>query len=168
MAKKTSTAISHPNIALIKYWGNLDHGLRIPANNSLSMTLGGLETRTSVSFDPDLDRDEVELDDHIAEPVAYDRVVGHLDKIRTIADIQVQVSHPRHQGLRPSQSQHVQPRSYPFLRKNFPSSRVKAQVRQPDPSLEGLSSCTAVLRVMTHTPFKLRHRNTGISSILLP
>ena len=82
MAKKTATAISHPNIALIKYWGNLDHGLRIPANSSLSMTLGGLETRTTVSFDPDLDRDEFELDDHKAEPLAFDRVVSHLDKIR--------------------------------------------------------------------------------------
>jgi diphosphomevalonate decarboxylase len=99
MAKKTSTAICHPNIALIKYWGNLDHGLRIPANNSLSMTLGGLETRTSVSFDPELDRDEVELDDHIAEPAAYDRVVGHLDKIRAIADIQTRASVQSHNSF---------------------------------------------------------------------
>jgi len=92
MAKNTSTAISHPNIALIKYWGNLDHELRIPANSSLSMTLGGLETRTSVSFDPDLTHDEVELDDHKAEPPVYDRVVSHLDKIRVIAGIQTHAS----------------------------------------------------------------------------
>ena len=99
MAKKTSTAISHPNIALIKYWGNLHHGLRIPANNSLSMTLGGLETRTSVSFDPDLDRDEVELDDHKAEPAVYDRVISHLDKIRAIAGIQIRASVQSHNSF---------------------------------------------------------------------
>lgn len=99
MAKKTSTAISHPNIALIKYWGNLDHGLRIPANSSLSMTLGGLETRTTVSFNPDLDLDEVELDDYKAKPPAYDRVVSHLDKIRAIAGIQTRASVQSHNSF---------------------------------------------------------------------
>ncbi len=99
MAKKTSTAISHPNIALIKYWGNLDHSLRIPANSSLSMTLAGLETRTSVSFDSELDRDEVELDDHEAEPAAYDRVVHHLDKIRAIAGMQTRASVQSHNSF---------------------------------------------------------------------
>ena len=99
MQKKISTAISHPNIALIKYWGNLDHALRIPANSSLSMTLGGLETRTSVSFDPDLDRDEVDLDDHKAESPVYDRVVRHLDIIRAIAGIQTRASVQSHNSF---------------------------------------------------------------------
>ena len=92
MVPKTATSLSHPNIALIKYWGNLDNTLRIPANNSLSMTLGGLETRTTVSFDPDLDRDEIEIDGREAEPLAYDRVVNHLDKIRALADIKTRSS----------------------------------------------------------------------------
>jgi diphosphomevalonate decarboxylase len=39
-----------PNIAFIKYWGNRDHHLRIPANGSLSMTLGGLITESSVEL----------------------------------------------------------------------------------------------------------------------
>lgn len=33
------TARSTPNIALIKYWGNRDDSLRLPAADSLSMTL---------------------------------------------------------------------------------------------------------------------------------
>jgi len=33
----TATARSCSNIALIKYWGNRDDALRIPANGSISM-----------------------------------------------------------------------------------------------------------------------------------
>lgn len=46
----TATAISHPNIAFIKYWGNRDNALRLPVNGSISMNLDGLFTRTTVSF----------------------------------------------------------------------------------------------------------------------
>jgi hypothetical protein len=44
------TAIAHPNIAFIKYWGNRDEALRLPANGSISMNLAGLETRTTVTI----------------------------------------------------------------------------------------------------------------------
>jgi diphosphomevalonate decarboxylase len=53
----TSTAQSHPNIALIKYWDDFDPCLRIPANSSLSMNLAGLESRTRVTFDTSLQVD---------------------------------------------------------------------------------------------------------------
>ncbi|MEJ2487993.1 MAG: diphosphomevalonate decarboxylase, partial [Anaerolineales bacterium] len=56
-----STAIAHPNIAFIKYWGNQNNALRIPANSSLSMNLGGLHTTTSVLFDKDLPSDMLTL-----------------------------------------------------------------------------------------------------------
>ncbi len=46
----SATAISHPNIAFIKYWGNRDNTLRLPVNGSISMNLDGLFTRTTVSF----------------------------------------------------------------------------------------------------------------------
>ena len=46
----SATAQAHPNIAFIKYWGNKDEALRVPANGSLSMNLDGLYTRTTVSF----------------------------------------------------------------------------------------------------------------------
>ena len=51
MAKATS--IAHPNIALIKYWGNRDDTLRLPSNGSISMTLADLETRTRVEWHPE-------------------------------------------------------------------------------------------------------------------
>lgn len=41
--------LAHPNVALIKYWGKRDETEKIPAGPSLSITLGGLETRTTVS-----------------------------------------------------------------------------------------------------------------------
>lgn len=56
-----ATAIANPNIALIKYWGNRDERLRLPANASLSMNLAGLETRTTVAFDEGLAEDEVTI-----------------------------------------------------------------------------------------------------------
>ena len=61
--KSTAKAAAHPNIAFIKYWGNQDHDLRIPANGSLSMNLEGLETQTTVSFDTALEQDQLIIND---------------------------------------------------------------------------------------------------------
>jgi diphosphomevalonate decarboxylase len=87
MEAHQATARAHPNIALIKYWGNLDHELRLPANSSLSMTLGDLETRTMVRFDDRLDADQILIDDVPALETASRRVRQHLDRIRRIAGI---------------------------------------------------------------------------------
>ena len=45
----TATAIAHPNVALVKYWGKQDEADNIPATPSLSITLQGLATRTTVA-----------------------------------------------------------------------------------------------------------------------
>lgn len=45
-----ATAIARSNIALVKYWGKRDAALNLPAAGSISMTLDGLETRTTVEF----------------------------------------------------------------------------------------------------------------------
>jgi diphosphomevalonate decarboxylase len=87
MTTKTFTAIAHPNIAFIKYWGNLDPVLRIPSNGSISMTLGDLTTRTSVRFDDSLSEEIIEINGEIATGSAHDRAAAHLDRIRTIAGI---------------------------------------------------------------------------------
>ena len=52
-----ATAVAHPNIALVKYWGKSDVEQNIPAVGSLSITLDGLTTTTTVRFDPELERD---------------------------------------------------------------------------------------------------------------
>ncbi len=86
-SKDIATARAHPNIALIKYWGNLDNELRLPANSSLSFSLGTLETQTTVQFDEQLTSDRVVIDDVPASDSASQRVCLHLDRIRRLADI---------------------------------------------------------------------------------
>ena len=84
-ASGRATAVAHPNIALIKYWGNLDSELRIPANGSISMTLSGLQTKTSVRFDPQALEDQVFIDRRPAAPEARRRVVRLLDRVRLLS-----------------------------------------------------------------------------------
>ena len=82
-----SEAIAHPNIALIKYWGNREDALRIPANGSISLTLGGLENRMSVRFKDGLDSDTLIINGELAEPEMIERASTHLDLIRGMADV---------------------------------------------------------------------------------
>ncbi len=82
----SATAISHPNIAFIKYWGVRDDTINLPASGSLSMTLGGLETWTSLTFDDALSEDIFELDGHLADRDSRWRVSAHLDRIRKITN----------------------------------------------------------------------------------
>jgi diphosphomevalonate decarboxylase len=84
-APRSATAEASPNIALIKYWGDADHDLRIPANGSISMTLGGLSTVTRVTFDPALQQDRLLIGGEPAPPAALERVARHLDVLRAHA-----------------------------------------------------------------------------------
>jgi len=83
----TAVAAAHPNIALIKYWGNRDDGLRIPQNGSISMTLAGLHTVTRVRFGDDLPSDSVVLHGLPATGEARARVTRHLDLVRHLAGL---------------------------------------------------------------------------------
>jgi diphosphomevalonate decarboxylase len=87
-----ATAFANSNIALIKYWGNRDHALRLPANSSLSMNLAALATTTTVEFCTDLDADRVTIDDAEATTSARGRVVAHLDRVRALAGINTKAS----------------------------------------------------------------------------
>ena len=82
-----ATAQAHPNIALIKYWGNRDAYWRIPTNDSLSFNLDGLWTRTTVTFRPDLDADRLLLHGQPAGKTALDRVRRVLDRVRAQAGL---------------------------------------------------------------------------------
>ncbi|KAM0677978.1 diphosphomevalonate decarboxylase [Binucleata daphniae] len=50
MTKKTVTATSHSNLALIKYWGKLDISNNIPTNASISVLLPKLVTETEIAY----------------------------------------------------------------------------------------------------------------------
>lgn len=87
MTELSAKAVSHPNIAFIKYWGNRDSSLRIPVNGSISMNMAELETVTSVTFDISLTADQLTLNGKPAEPGQVKRVADFLDIIRKMADI---------------------------------------------------------------------------------
>lgn len=81
------SAVAHPNIAFIKYWGNIDSSLRLPANGSISMTLAALETKTTVEFSENLQSDLVVINGAEAKGQSYSRVTQHLDRIRTLSGL---------------------------------------------------------------------------------
>ena len=80
-----ATAVAHPNIALVKYWGKADDKRNLPANPSLSMNLAALTTVTTVEFRPDQASDLVTIDGRPAAGQALERVVAHLDRVRALA-----------------------------------------------------------------------------------
>jgi diphosphomevalonate decarboxylase len=82
-----ATAVAHPNIAFIKYWGKTDEALNLPANPSLSMNLAALTTVVTVEFLPRLPADVVTIGDEAAVGQARARVVAHLDRVRSLAGI---------------------------------------------------------------------------------
>jgi diphosphomevalonate decarboxylase len=85
----TATAIACSNIAFIKYWGNRDQQLRLPANGSISMNLDGLYVRTQIAFDESLrDNDLLELNGQIEKESALRRVSQFLDHFRRLAGTQ--------------------------------------------------------------------------------
>jgi diphosphomevalonate decarboxylase len=84
-----ATALAHPNIAFIKYWGDQDPCLRIPANSSLSMNLAGLFTRTQVSFDPSLARDRLSVNDQPITGPGLARVIDLLNCVRELSGLRL-------------------------------------------------------------------------------
>ena len=58
----SATARAGVNIALVKYWGKRDVAANLPAVGSISFTLEGLDTHTTVHFDSSLDEDQFTLD----------------------------------------------------------------------------------------------------------
>ena len=43
-----ATAVAHPNVALVKYWGKANDTYNIPATPSVSIALGAFRTETKV------------------------------------------------------------------------------------------------------------------------
>jgi len=76
-----ATAVAHPNIALVKYWGKQDGPGNRPAVPSISITLEALRTRTRVEFDPSLDADAFMLGED-SDPAVSARASRCLDVFR--------------------------------------------------------------------------------------
>ncbi|HVP20384.1 MAG TPA: diphosphomevalonate decarboxylase [Anaerolineaceae bacterium] len=85
MPERTATAIAHPNIAFIKYWGNRDNFLRLPSSGSISMNLEGLATQTCVTFDPDQEHDSLIFNGTPSFGKALQRTSEFLDIVRELA-----------------------------------------------------------------------------------
>ncbi|HEX2014449.1 MAG TPA: diphosphomevalonate decarboxylase, partial [Nitrososphaera sp.] len=81
-----STAISHPNKAIVIYWGNEDVELNTPTRTSLSMTLVGvsrkLDYTVSLKTEKNLERDKVIVDGKEDKGEIFDHFVRHLDSMR--------------------------------------------------------------------------------------
>ena len=89
----TATASANTNIALIKYWGKADESLTIPATSSLSLTLGGTRTTTTVSFDGGTgDEDAVTINGAPPGGTARERVVRLLDLVRSRVGMTIRAS----------------------------------------------------------------------------
>lgn len=76
-----ASALAHPNIALIKYWGRKDETLRLPLNASFSFTLDRLYTRCEVALLPNAKRDRIAA----RTPLSFgekERVFRFLDRVR--------------------------------------------------------------------------------------
>ena len=100
-----ATAIAHPNIALIKYWGKRDLALNLPAVSSLSLTLDGFHTRTTVTWGAPADAMELNgapAADKVAAKAL--RFLDRLDPDRPPCRIVSENSFPTGAGLASSAS----------------------------------------------------------------
>lgn len=108
-AQTTVTAVAHPNIALVKYWGKRDGPLNLPATGSLSITLNQLSTRTTVMVGPSLKAHEVWFDG-TANHAGAARATAHVDLIAELAGsnskakVQTRNNFPTSAGLASSAS----------------------------------------------------------------
>jgi len=106
----TATARAHSNIAFIKYWGNKDSGIRLPANSSLSMNLAALHSTTRVIWSDALEEDRLMINEEPAALSALLRVRAHLDTLRAElgstlhADVSSQNNFPMGAGIASSAS----------------------------------------------------------------
>lgn len=146
IGKATATAL--PNIALIKYWGNRDHALRIPANSSLSMNMAGLTTTTTVALDVSLEVDVVVLGGVERSGPPKDRVVKLIDRVRALANLAVRAR--------------VESRS------NFPSGAGLASSASGFAALAAAASAAAGLRLDEAALSRLARTGSGSACRSVP
>jgi diphosphomevalonate decarboxylase len=103
-----ATARANSNIAFVKYWGKRDERLNLPARGSLSLTLQGLTTTTTVTFGGGEDR--LVINGALADDRALRKALRVVDLVRQRAGIEAaaliesQNSFPTGAGLASSAS----------------------------------------------------------------
>ena len=78
-------AKANTNIALIKYWGKRDNELILPMNSSISITLDGFYTITSVEFKEYLKNDIFILNNKETEEKEQKKISKFLDVVRELS-----------------------------------------------------------------------------------
>ncbi|MBI3051979.1 diphosphomevalonate decarboxylase [Candidatus Woesearchaeota archaeon] len=86
-------ATASPNIALVKYWGKRDSQLKLPLNDSISVTLAGdFQSRTTVEFSEDYAQDSLLLDGVEASEKEMQNSFLVLDYLRKLAAVDFRAS----------------------------------------------------------------------------
>lgn len=80
-----ATARAHSNIALVKYWGKRDADLNLPTNGSISLTLDGMHTTTTVTWQEASGGDEVTLNGKPQAGEALEKVATFLERVRRLS-----------------------------------------------------------------------------------
>lgn len=78
------TAIAHPNIALIKYWGKQNEKFNLPSNTTIAINLSHLWTKTTVEVSEKYNQDEIIINEK-KEEKEVKRAINFLDFIRRLA-----------------------------------------------------------------------------------
>lgn len=79
---KQTTITTHPNIALIKYWGKRDENLFLPTKSSLSVGIEALSTTTTISSSP-TEQDIITINGKPAEEKHAQPILDFLNFFRT-------------------------------------------------------------------------------------
>ncbi len=81
-----ATAVAHPIQGLVKYHGMRDDIERLPYHDSISVCTAPSNTRTTVEFSIDYDRDTYVVDGEELEGRAFDRLEAVVEKARGMSD----------------------------------------------------------------------------------
>ncbi|MBW2733148.1 MAG: diphosphomevalonate decarboxylase [Deltaproteobacteria bacterium] len=87
------------NIALVKYWGKRDTSLNLPEAGSLSLTLDGLGTTTTVVFDDDAPRDTLTINEEAQQGSALTKATRVLDALRERAGLRSHATITSHNSV---------------------------------------------------------------------
>jgi len=86
-ARRVATAVAHPNLALIKYWGKRDRALNLPATGSLSVTMAAFTTTSRVEFLDEPGPDSIVINGREADGGSMTRIASFLDLVRSEAGL---------------------------------------------------------------------------------